>query len=756
MLRAGCASVIALAACLLADAGRVQAQSQQRSPPATNPKASLNTEIAWLDKMSLELANGGQYAEAIALMQRALPLIERRDGPDSLKVANALMRFAELHRNFGNQTESEAMLRRALAIREKALGLDHAAVADTLNGLGLVTLSQARLAEAETLLKRALVIRQKAFGGEHAVVGQSLNNLAFLYHRLGRPLDAEPLARKALEVREAAHGPGHKNVAYTLSNLGWILVDQGKLGEAEKLMTRALAIREKENGPEHPETIQVLNGVALIHIRYGRLAQAEPLLQRALAAREKSFGADHPEITSTLSYMALLNRQRAKLAEAESLRRRILAINEKAYGPEHIASINAAGDLAVNLHSQGKNDEAEALFKRAIADRGVLGPEHPAVGRGHMIVGEFYRELGRHEEAEVHFKRALAVPKADIKQLSVVYATNRKLDATAKTRTYGGERAEQLTFGTAVLLAGREEVAVRAERRAEAGGLLDQSPAALTSERRLALRTIEPAAAESQLASQLEHRIGAGRVPPRDVLVFVHGYNVAFDDAVKRAAQIAFDLDFQGLTMLYSWPSRARLLGYGYDRDSADIATSHLAEFIMTTSRLLPDSRIHLLAHSLGNMVMLGALEKLALATRGSGQRPRIGEIVLAHPDVDRDRMRQLVRAIDGVGAGMTLYMSEDDKAMWVSKLIRGVARAGGAPVVVKGLDTIDVTGLAASIWSTNHNTFASNPVAFGDLSRLITWGRRPVDKRTALFELAATDDGAFWRYRPTPAAPRQ
>lgn len=157
----------------------------------------------------------------------------------------------------------------------------------------------------------------------------------------------------------------------------------------------------------------------------------------------------------------------------------------------------------------------------------------------------------------------------------------------------------------------------------------------------------------------------------------------------------------------------------------------------------------------MGNMVMLGALEKLALATRSGSQKPRICEIVLAHPDVDRDRMRQLVRAIDGLGTGMTLYMSADDKAMWASKLLRGVARAGGAPVVVKGLDTIDVTGLAASIWSTNHATFASNPVAFGDISRLVAWSIRPVGKRTGLFEAVETSEGSFWQYRKSAAGTR-
>jgi esterase/lipase superfamily enzyme len=36
-----------------------------------------------------------------------------------------------------------------------------------------------------------------------------------------------------------------------------------------------------------------------------------------------------------------------------------------------------------------------------------------------------------------------------------------------------------------------------------------------------------------------------------EALVFVHGYNVNFNDAVRRAAQIAYDLEFAGIPMVY-------------------------------------------------------------------------------------------------------------------------------------------------------------------------------------------------------------
>ncbi len=56
-------------------------------------------------------------------------------------------------------------------------------------------------------------------------------------------------------------------------------------------------------------------------------------------------------------------------------------------------------------------------------------------------------------------------------------------------------------------------------------------------------------------------QLGKSHTFKDQVMVFVHGYNVTFDDALFRAAQIAHDTDFDGATFVYSWPSRGACLG---------------------------------------------------------------------------------------------------------------------------------------------------------------------------------------------------
>jgi esterase/lipase superfamily enzyme len=72
---------------------------------------------------------------------------------------------------------------------------------------------------------------------------------------------------------------------------------------------------------------------------------------------------------------------------------------------------------------------------------------------------------------------------------------------------------------------------------------------------------IEPA---GQIADLIPATAGG-----HDVLLYVHGYNTTFETAVLDAARLSDGIKFVGETMVFSWPSRASLLDYGYDRESA-------------------------------------------------------------------------------------------------------------------------------------------------------------------------------------------
>jgi esterase/lipase superfamily enzyme len=213
-----------------------------------------------------------------------------------------------------------------------------------------------------------------------------------------------------------------------------------------------------------------------------------------------------------------------------------------------------------------------------------------------------------------------------------------------------------------------------------------------------------------------------------DAFVFVHGYNVTFEDAVLRAAQIAYDLGFQGAPILFSWPSQGTYAGYPVDETNVRWATPHLTRFLKDLRERSGAKRIHLIAHSMGNRALLEALERL----RAQGPSPTpFNQVVLAAPDIDADTFRDdIAPRILSASSRVTLYASSKDVALSASKAFHGYARAGDSgdgAVVVAGMDTIDVSSV-----SSTHSYVGDNGWVLDDLG-LVLLTEEPIRSRPGL-----------------------
>lgn len=91
----------------------------------------------------------------------------------------------------------------------------------------------------------------------------------------------------------------------------------------------------------------------------------------------------------------------------------------------------------------------------------------------------------------------------------------------------------------------------------------------------------------------------------RRALVFIHGYNTTFDAAAIRFAQIVEDTKFDGLPILFSWPSRGGITEYGYDKDSANYSRDAMENLLATLAREPGISGIDIFAHSMGNWLTM-------------------------------------------------------------------------------------------------------------------------------------------------------
>jgi esterase/lipase superfamily enzyme len=162
------------------------------------------------------------------------------------------------------------------------------------------------------------------------------------------------------------------------------------------------------------------------------------------------------------------------------------------------------------------------------------------------------------------------------------------------------------------------------------------------------------------------------------VLIFVHGFNNRFDDAVYRFAQIVHDSKAPGIPVLFTWPSRGelRLRAYYYDRESANYSRDALEELLDALSRNPNVSEINILAHSMGNWVTLEALRSRYI--RAVPVTDKVKNVMLVAPDVDVDVFRTQIRRMGSKRPRFALFVSQDDRALALSKTIwGGVPRLG-------------------------------------------------------------------------------
>lgn len=197
----------------------------------------------------------------------------------------------------------------------------------------------------------------------------------------------------------------------------------------------------------------------------------------------------------------------------------------------------------------------------------------------------------------------------------------------------------------------------------------------------------------------------------RDVLFYVHGYRETFESAATSAAMLSSGIKFRGTTALFTWPSAAATLDYGYDRESAMWSRDALLDSLMALARSNSGGRINIVAHSMGTMLILETLRTFR-SEGGPTAMARIGAIVLASPDMDIDLFTQAVERLGPDAKKITVISSTNDRALALSRqLAGGVVRAGAASR--ERLDALGVRVADASDFGgglINHDLFLSSP----------------------------------------------
>ncbi len=236
-------------------------------------------------------------------------------------------------------------------------------------------------------------------------------------------------------------------------------------------------------------------------------------------------------------------------------------------------------------------------------------------------------------------------------------------------------------------------------------------------------------------------------------LVFIHGFNNRYEDSVFRFAQIVHDSGMKATPVLFTWPSRAQLTAYEYDRESTNYSRTALEQSLRVLAADPNVREITILAHSMGTWLAMESLRQMGI--RDGRVNAKIRNVILASPDIDTQVFAKQFVEMGSPRPKFTVFVSQDDRALAASSFITGnVSRLGAIdpssePYRTKleqaGITAIDLTKVDAGD-GLHHGKFAESPEIVQLIGQRLMTGQTLTDSNITLGEGVATVIGGTVR----------
>ncbi len=315
-------------------------------------------------------------------------------------------------------------------------------------------------------------------------------------------------------------------------------------------------------------------------------------------------------------------------------------------------------------------------------------------------------------------------------EVDLLVATTRA-PSTEPGVLFSGERSDELSLTEIV-------VSIPPGKNREVGQVQWPKKLPANPEREFSTVSVTPLKGKDDAQSWLK-----GNLPKsRRVLIFVHGFNNRYEDAVYRYAQIVHDSGTDVAPVIFTWPSRASVFDYNYDKESTNYSRDALEDLLRRASRDPKVGEITVMAHSMGSWVTVEALRQMAI--RDGRIAPKITDVILASPDLDVDVFGKQIQAMGKARPKFTLFVSRDDRALNLSRRISGnIDRLGQIDPTVEpyrtqleqaGITVLDLTALKGGD-KLNHGKFAESPEVVQLLGNRLIAGQTVTDSDVGLGE---------------------
>jgi len=353
------------------------------------------------------------------------------------------------------------------------------------------------------------------------------------------------------------------------------------------------------------------------------------------------------------------------------------------------------------------------------------------------------------------------VVQPDRNELPILYATARRPAAGEdKEAWYRNERGQVLRLGLARIIVAQEgkswdDLTHIEDMRAmdkgyplqvgsvEEYGILEES---------LTIYTEEPeepetmSIAEQHFLQDLQSQLT--RSESNDIFIFVHGYNVNFEDPLLMSSELWHFLGYRGAFIAFSWPATPRNTAYVGDLDTAAITARAFREFLGFLARESGARKIHILGYSAGTRLVTQTLYQMKLLRDElppgeAAADTKLGTVLLVSSDMDRELFASyLTDGQLGIMEQMNIYVSADDMALVASRVLHSYPRLGemwqaetiNAPMLEylrnePRLEVIDVSRADRTTTRGGHFYFLDSPWVSSDVLMTLYSGVEPAQR---------------------------
>jgi esterase/lipase superfamily enzyme len=266
------------------------------------------------------------------------------------------------------------------------------------------------------------------------------------------------------------------------------------------------------------------------------------------------------------------------------------------------------------------------------------------------------------------------------RSVAVYYATNRVMvDNASLAKTFGNTAADNQ-----VVTYGKAEIGIPSGHKiggSQGVAITGYSPKSMDSAD--FFKAINPAGLNA---------------PPRDLFVFVHGFNNSFSVAACRAGVFANDLQPNSAPfgVIYSWPSAESVFAYEKDEDSVQLNQPNLRRFLSNIHTRTKAGRTVLIGHSMGCRALTFALRDYffeQVMSHGAHVQPSFDELIFIEPDVTDEYFTQNLIGAKALCRHITIYTESHDLALKASHILHQYQSLGLSMASLgKDVDVIDAT----------------------------------------------------------------